>query len=206
MLIVCPSCASEYTIDPANLGADGRTVRCADCRGTWFAAAEWNADAAAPAAEPPAPPAATVSVEKSRPRKRLSLLASILLLCLCLGVGLAGLGRLARAFPADGRPIFRAVTSSFVEEAGGVLEVEGEIANPTERELPLSRLAIFVRNAEEQAIASWTDAPPKPTLGSGEAVRFKTRLNAPPHEGRQVRVQFTTAGGIELKAPSPARE
>ena len=182
-------------------------MRCADCRGTWFAGAERIADAAVPAAEPPAPPAATVPVEARRPRKRLSLLASILLLFLCLGVGLVGFGRLGRAFPADGRPIFRAVTSSLVEEGGGsVLEVEGEIANPTERELPLSRLAIFVRNAEEQAIASWTDAPPKPTLGSGEAVRFRTRLNAPPHEGRQVRVQFTTAGGLELKARSPARE
>ena len=38
MLIVCPSCASEYTIDPEKLGADGRTVRCALCRDTWFAA------------------------------------------------------------------------------------------------------------------------------------------------------------------------
>jgi len=36
MQIVCPSCASEYMIDPARIGAEGRTVRCASCRGTWF--------------------------------------------------------------------------------------------------------------------------------------------------------------------------
>jgi predicted Zn finger-like uncharacterized protein len=36
MLIVCPSCASEYTIDPARVGADGRAVRCAACRTKWF--------------------------------------------------------------------------------------------------------------------------------------------------------------------------
>ncbi|MFD1702408.1 MJ0042-type zinc finger domain-containing protein [Methylopila henanensis] len=51
MLIVCPSCASSYRIEPDALGA-GRTVRCARCRTEWFAAsdvedAEWS-----PAEEP----------------------------------------------------------------------------------------------------------------------------------------------------------
>jgi predicted Zn finger-like uncharacterized protein len=40
MLIVCPSCASEYMIDPAQIGTDGRMVRCAACRGTFFVAGE----------------------------------------------------------------------------------------------------------------------------------------------------------------------
>jgi predicted Zn finger-like uncharacterized protein len=39
MLIVCPSCASEYMIDPARLGGEGRTVRCAGCKSTWFVTA-----------------------------------------------------------------------------------------------------------------------------------------------------------------------
>ena len=37
MLIVCPSCATSYMIDPASLGASGRTVRCARCKATWYA-------------------------------------------------------------------------------------------------------------------------------------------------------------------------
>lgn len=37
MLIVCPSCASEYTLDPERIGDGGRKVRCAVCRATWFA-------------------------------------------------------------------------------------------------------------------------------------------------------------------------
>jgi predicted Zn finger-like uncharacterized protein len=36
MLIVCPSCASAYTIEPEKLGAHGRRVRCAACRQDWF--------------------------------------------------------------------------------------------------------------------------------------------------------------------------
>ena len=37
MLIVCPSCATSYMIDPASLGAAGRTVRCTRCKTSWFA-------------------------------------------------------------------------------------------------------------------------------------------------------------------------
>lgn len=36
MLIVCPSCTSAYEIDVDRVGADGRSVRCAACRETWF--------------------------------------------------------------------------------------------------------------------------------------------------------------------------
>ena len=37
MLIVCPTCATSYTIEPASLGPAGRTVRCARCKESWFA-------------------------------------------------------------------------------------------------------------------------------------------------------------------------
>jgi len=36
MLIVCPSCSSEYRIDADRIGMEGRSVRCAACRETWF--------------------------------------------------------------------------------------------------------------------------------------------------------------------------
>ncbi|MFN3656766.1 MAG: MJ0042-type zinc finger domain-containing protein [Pseudolabrys sp.] len=39
MLIVCPSCATSYMIDPASVGTTGRMVRCARCKETWFAGA-----------------------------------------------------------------------------------------------------------------------------------------------------------------------
>lgn len=36
MLIVCPSCASRYSIDDGKIGLAGRTVRCASCRHSFF--------------------------------------------------------------------------------------------------------------------------------------------------------------------------
>ncbi len=38
MQLVCPSCATAFHVDPAALGAVGRTVRCSRCRTAWFAA------------------------------------------------------------------------------------------------------------------------------------------------------------------------
>ncbi len=40
MLIVCPSCTTSYRVEPASLGASGRSVRCARCRTVWFAVPE----------------------------------------------------------------------------------------------------------------------------------------------------------------------
>jgi predicted Zn finger-like uncharacterized protein len=45
MHIVCPHCTTSYAIDPATLGADGRTVRCSRCKEVWLARPE---DAVAP--------------------------------------------------------------------------------------------------------------------------------------------------------------
>ena len=36
MQIACPACASEYEIPTDRVGAEGRSVRCAACRETWF--------------------------------------------------------------------------------------------------------------------------------------------------------------------------
>lgn len=61
MLIVCPSCATSYNVEPASLEPDGRRVRCVRCRTVWLAepphAAKLTAAASALAGplEPDAP-------------------------------------------------------------------------------------------------------------------------------------------------------
>ncbi len=50
MHIVCPNCTTSFAINPAALGAAGRTVRCSRCKETWLARAE---DALETVAEPP---------------------------------------------------------------------------------------------------------------------------------------------------------
>lgn len=36
MIIACPACATRYVVSDSAIGADGRTVRCAKCRHSWF--------------------------------------------------------------------------------------------------------------------------------------------------------------------------
>jgi predicted Zn finger-like uncharacterized protein len=230
MLIVCPSCASEYTIDPGKLGADGRTLRCAICRDTWFVT---------PDGQPGAPPdpegLAAVAVADAAPgdtpsppsRRRAAPVWAATGIAAAVLAALAFVGGTGRwplalhwvqehiapaiaAIAVPGAPLeIRGVVAEVVApeggQAGGSAEllVSGEIANPADHDVTLPHLEILVRNGDEQVLASWTSAPPRPDLGPGEAVRFETRLASPPPDGRQVRVHFTTVDGIAVAARLP---
>ncbi|MEE4201652.1 zinc-ribbon domain-containing protein [Erythrobacter sp.] len=68
MIIACPACATRYVVPESAIGVDGRTVRCAKCKHSWFqepalpgpatdkATAAGSATSASPAPPAPAPP------------------------------------------------------------------------------------------------------------------------------------------------------
>lgn len=55
MIIACPACTTRYVVPDAAIGVEGRTVRCAKCRHSWFQ--EGPQISAPPAAPVPAQPA-----------------------------------------------------------------------------------------------------------------------------------------------------
>lgn len=73
-----------------------------------------------------------------------------------------------------------------------VLVVEGQLVNITSRSIDLPRLRLAVRDASGKEIYTWTATAPKPQLGPGEAVAFRSRLASPPPDGANVEVRFFT--------------
>ena len=70
MIIACPACATRYVVPDSAIGIEGRTVRCAKCKHSWFQdgpdaerlAAGEAIPQPPPATPPPAPPPAPAPV------------------------------------------------------------------------------------------------------------------------------------------------
>ncbi len=58
MIIACPACTTRYVVPDSAIGVDGRTVRCAKCRHSWFQQGALPNQADRPQVDKPVPPPA----------------------------------------------------------------------------------------------------------------------------------------------------
>lgn len=67
MIIACPACTTRYVVPDAAIGIEGRTVRCAKCKHSWFQEGPTLEPRNAPAAPSPAPAPAPVPTPAPAP-------------------------------------------------------------------------------------------------------------------------------------------
>jgi hypothetical protein len=75
-------------------------------------------------------------------------------------------------------------------EGKQVLVIEGVILGETKKPVELPRLRFSVRDAQNVEIYAWNAVLEQPVLKPGEKAWFKSRLAAPPPEGRAIDVRF----------------
>ena len=71
-----------------------------------------------------------------------------------------------------------------------VLLIEGAIIDVTRKSVEIPRLRFIVRDAQGSDIYAWNAVLEQPALNPGEKAWFKTRLAAPPAEGREIAVRY----------------
>lgn len=64
MILECPECRARYLVPDSAIGTTGRTVRCANCRHSWYQDAAPLPEREAPAAAAPTPVAAPVVADQ----------------------------------------------------------------------------------------------------------------------------------------------
>jgi predicted Zn finger-like uncharacterized protein len=204
MILTCANCSTRYHVDPANLGAEGRTVRCAGCGHRWTAK---------PPADTPkvlelkAPSSAAWRAAAAARRSNSPRVVGWMVAMLAVLVTSAVIGRdeIVASFP-DSAPIYRAlglssgvqpglefgeVSSDRVVEGGvAVLVFEGEIVNQSKEPLHVPPIRVILLDDGGRQLQLETFSSRDASLDAGAKTTFSGRLVNPPSQARNYSITF----------------
>jgi predicted Zn finger-like uncharacterized protein len=205
VILTCPKCATRYHVDPASLGAGGRTVRCAGCGHRWAAKPPVDVpkplELKAPSATPWRAAAAAGRSGASRSMTWLVVaLVALLLASAVIGRNeiVASIPESAAIYHALGLPLalqpgleFGQVTSDRVVEGGvAVLVFEGEIVNQSKEPREVPPIRVILLDDGGRQLQHETFSSKDASLDAGGKTTFSGRLVNPPSQARNFSVTF----------------
>ncbi len=211
MILTCPQCSTRYHVDPASVGATGRTVRCANCGHRWLAQPPADAPkvieltpVTAEATPRMSPVAALDKVPGAGSASLVGWLVGVLVV-LIVASAVIGRNEIVAGFPASapiyqklGLPLterlglqFEGVTSKRIEEGGvAVLVVEGDIINVSEHDRPVPPIRVTLLDGGGRRLQQELFKAKEIRLGAGAKTSFSGRLVNPAEQARNFSVTF----------------
>ncbi len=214
MILSCPSCSTRYSVPEAALGANGRTVRCAQCAHSWRV--EGTTQAPEPPAADPDPPLRSPhrayrarEEERKRRRRRAAAAGSWATvaagLVFAISMGWVFRGEIVQALPRTasayalagaevniyGLVIENPVSERITEDGAPALSVRAQIRNVDRRPRTAPLVRFDLRDASGEPVFAWTVTPDPDRLAPGQTVQVAALLVNPPEEAADVVMTLT---------------
>ncbi len=204
-VVSCPHCQTRYNLSAQQIGA-GRSMRCAECGGTWFQ--EPLEDTTQPSsATPPLPPRPQVEQDISQTTPFLNARTLIIAIGLLFILAVSGGGLAYLFLPPDYENAAATrfyiaepnATAGMIEAPNGlvmrdieqtvsqdgdlvVLTFEGKVANTTDAEITIPKIRLQLLDERRVELDFWPVQIKNPVLGPYEETSWHVRFVNPPLE------------------------
>jgi predicted Zn finger-like uncharacterized protein len=212
MILTCPHCATRYHLDPASLGGQARTVRCASCGHRWKVSPPSDAPTVIELTPVPLvtprtpPPPAPASQSRHRSLSLVGWLVAALVLLLATGAIFAR-NEIVSGFPASagiyqwlrlpvatgpGLRIEQFTPKHLTEGGISLVVIEGAIVNLSDRGQTVPPIRITLLDDADRPLQDGLVEAEDERLDAGGRTTFSGRLINPAQQARKVSVRFET--------------